>query len=59
MLREGDMVAVSPTDLRRVADIILDASSEASAASFSSSNSIKIVVGFTDGSSAMLSCDAP
>ncbi len=59
MLREGDMVAVSPTDLRRVADIILDASSEASAASFSSSNSIKIVVSFTDGSSAMLSCDAP
>ena len=59
VLREGDMVALSPTDLRRVADITLDDSSEASAASFSSGDSIKILVAFTDGSSAILSCDAP
>ncbi len=59
VLREGDMVAVSPTDLRRVADITLDDSSEASAASFNSGDSIKILVVFTDGSSAILSCDAP
>ena len=59
VLREGDMVGLSSTDLRRVADITLDDSSEASAASFSSGNSIKILVAFTDGSSAILSYDAP
>ena len=59
VLREGDMVAVSPTDLRRLADITLDDSSESSAACFNSGDSIKILVAFTDGSSAILSCNAP
>ncbi len=59
VLREGDMLGVSATDLRRVADITLDESSEASAAAFSSGDSIKIPVAFTDGSPAILSCEAP
>ena len=59
VLREGDRVAVSPTDLRTVADFTLDGSSETSAASFSSGDSIKILAAFTDGSSAILSGDAP
>jgi len=59
VLREGDTIAVSQTDIREVADITLDKSSETGAAGFSGGASINVIVNFTNGSSAILNCTAP
>ena len=59
VLREGATIPVSATDIRTVANITLDKSSESGAAGFSDANSIKILVAFTNGSSAIMSYAAP
>ena len=59
VLREGASIPVSATDIRTVANITLDKSSESGAAGFSDANSIKILVAFTNGSSAIMSYAAP
>jgi Bacterial Ig domain len=59
LLREGDALPLSDEDVRIVSAIALDSSSESGAASFGGDASIKVLVTFTDGSSAVMSCTAP
>ena len=59
LLREGDLLPITAGDIRTVSSIVLDKSSEFGAASFSSDVSIKVIVTFTNGTSAILSCKAP